>query len=112
MVLPASVNKATGLEAALGELGLSPHKIVGIGDAENDQAFLRICECAVSVANAIPALKEMSDFTTHADHGAGVVELIDELIADDLARRAPLLRRRQPSGPARRGEVKADLQGQ
>src|SRR5215470_9719158 len=31
MVLPSGVNKATGLSAALGELGLSTHNVVGIG---------------------------------------------------------------------------------
>ena len=40
MVLPSGVNKATGLAAALDELGLSPHNVVGVGDAENDHAFL------------------------------------------------------------------------
>ena len=40
MVLPTGVNKASGLRAALKELGLSPHNAVGIGDAENDEAFL------------------------------------------------------------------------
>ena len=45
MVLPSGINKATGLAAALDELGLSPHNAVGIGDAENDHAFLAACEC-------------------------------------------------------------------
>ena len=40
MILPSGVNKATGLAAALEELGLSPHNVVGVGDAENDHAFL------------------------------------------------------------------------
>jgi len=93
MVLPAGVTKASGLEAALDDLGLSRHDVVGIGDAENDHAFLRICECAVAVANALPALKQLADFTTRADHGAAVVELIDEIILDDLAGREPLLGR-------------------
>jgi HAD superfamily hydrolase (TIGR01484 family) len=52
MALPSGVNKATGLAQALDELGLSPHNVVGIGDAENDHAFLSLCECAVAVANA------------------------------------------------------------
>ena len=58
MVLPAGVNKATGLRAALAELNLSPHNAVGVGDAENDHAFLSICECSVAVANALPAVKD------------------------------------------------------
>jgi HAD superfamily hydrolase (TIGR01484 family) len=39
MVLPAGVNKASGLQAALVAAKLSPHNVVGIGDAENDHAF-------------------------------------------------------------------------
>src|SRR5262249_21154721 len=42
------------------------------------------CECGVAVANALPMLKEGADFVTRQDHGAGVVELIDQLLADDL----------------------------
>ncbi|MGH8286954.1 MAG: HAD-IIB family hydrolase [Steroidobacteraceae bacterium] len=85
MVLPAGVNKATGLAQALAQLGLSPRNVVGIGDAENDHAFLASCECGVAVSNALPTLKEAADIVTAADHGAGVVELVDALLADDLA---------------------------
>jgi len=84
MVLPTGVNKATGLDVALAELGLSPHNTVAVGDAENDHAFLSRCECAVAVANALPMLKERADFVTRGSHGAGVVELIDMLVATDL----------------------------
>lgn len=93
MVLPSGVNKATGLQAALTELGLSPRNAVGVGDAENDHAFLSSCECAVAVANALPTLQERSDWVTRGDHGDGVVELIDAMLADDLAALAPRLRR-------------------
>jgi HAD superfamily hydrolase (TIGR01484 family) len=93
MVLPTGVNKATGLAAVLSELGLSDHNIVGIGDAENDHAFLELCECAVAVANALPALKKHADFITHGSHGDGVAELIDQLVVDDLAPLEGRLRR-------------------
>jgi hydroxymethylpyrimidine pyrophosphatase-like HAD family hydrolase len=96
MVLPAGVNKATGLSAALDEMGLSPHNAVGVGDAENDHAFLGLCECSVAVANALPTVKETADFTTRGDHGAGVVELIEELIATDLVDREPPLTHGKP----------------
>lgn len=103
MVLPAEVTKASGLAAALRDLKLSAHNVVGIGDAENDHAFLDLCECSVAVANALPALKERADLVTTADHGSGVIELIDRLIADDLAG-APNTRRHVPlamDGPDR-----------
>jgi hypothetical protein len=86
MVLPAGVNKATGLQYALRELGLSRHEVVGIGDAENDHSFLERCECAVAVANAAPSIKQIAAFVTTAENGNGVIELIDELVADDLRR--------------------------
>ena len=55
-VLPSGVNKATGLAAALLDLGLSAHNAVGVGDAENDHAFLTMCECSVATANAVAAV--------------------------------------------------------
>src|SRR6185369_9507550 len=83
MILPSGVNKATGLTAALHELGLSPHNVVGIGDAENDHAFLGLCECSVAVANALDTLKERVDWVTSGGHGDGTIELAQALIATD-----------------------------
>jgi hypothetical protein len=84
MILPASVNKATGLAAGLGELQLSPHNVVGIGDAENDHAFLAMCECGVAVANALDSLKAHADLVTKGRASEGVREIIESLLADDL----------------------------
>jgi hydroxymethylpyrimidine pyrophosphatase-like HAD family hydrolase len=93
MILPAGVNKATGLSAALQKMGLSAHNAVGVGDAENDHALLALCECGVAVANALPTLKEAADFVTTGERGAGVAELIDAMIKDDLASHEPELTR-------------------
>lgn len=84
MVLPTGINKATGLKAALKELHLSPHNVVAVGDAENDHAFLDLCECSVAVANALPALKRHADLITDGAEGRGVIELIQQLLDDDL----------------------------
>src|SRR5438093_5151628 len=84
MILPSGINKATGLTAALRELGLSPHNVVGIGDAENDHAFLALCECSVAVENALETLKQRVDWVTAEDHGDGTIELSQALIATDL----------------------------
>jgi hydroxymethylpyrimidine pyrophosphatase-like HAD family hydrolase len=93
MVLPSGVNKSTGLDVALARLGLSRHNTVGVGDAENDHAFLACCECAVAVENALPALKQRADLVTKADRGNGVREVIDQMIADDLTSLEPRLAR-------------------
>ncbi len=84
MVLPSSVNKAFGLRAALADLGLSPHNVVAVGDAENDHAFLSCCECGVAVANALETLKEHADWITPSSHGRGVQELVEQLVENDL----------------------------
>lgn len=63
MILPPGVNKGAGLAAALEELELSPHNVVGVGDAENDFSFMRLCGCAAA--------------------RAGVVELIDRVTRDE-----------------------------
>jgi hypothetical protein len=84
MILPSGVNKGTGLTTALSELKLPPRHVVGVGDAENDHSFLSLCGFSVAVANALPSLKEQADYTTRADNGDGVTELIEQLLADDL----------------------------
>ena len=93
MILPAGVNKATGLAAALTRMCLSPHNAIGIGDAENDHALLAFCECGVAVANALPTLKEAADFVTTGARGAGVTELVSAVLHDDLASHEPELTR-------------------
>jgi len=85
MVLPAGVNKASGLTAALKRMGLSPHNAVAVGDAENDHALLKLCEFSAAVMNALPSLKEAADWVTPTDHGQGVAQLIERMIAHDLA---------------------------
>jgi HAD superfamily hydrolase (TIGR01484 family) len=86
MVLPAGINKASGTKHALRKLGMSPHEIVAVGDSENDHSLLQLAECPVAVANALESIKGIAAFVTRSKAGEGVVELIDELIADDLKR--------------------------
>jgi len=94
MVLPSGVNKATGLAAALQVLGLPPESVVGVGDAENDHAFLSLCGAGVAVSTALPMLKERADWTTTGPAGEGVAELANELVETDFAGRAEALSRR------------------
>jgi HAD superfamily hydrolase (TIGR01484 family) len=89
MVLPTGVNKATGLACALKDLGLSAHNVAAVGDAENDHALITSAEFGVAVSNALPSLKAHADFVTNADHGVGVSQLIDRMVANDLADIAP-----------------------
>lgn len=80
MILPRGVDKALGLKAALAKIDIAPEQVVGVGDAENDSHFLALCGYAVAVANALPAIKAAVDWVTPSARGAGVTELIEQLL--------------------------------
>jgi HAD superfamily hydrolase (TIGR01484 family) len=89
MVLPPGMNNATGLLTALDEMELSAHNVVGVGDAENDHSFLRVCGCAAAVANAVEMIKEAADVKLTHKHGAGVIELMQRICRDDARLASP-----------------------
>ena len=82
---------------------------MGVGDAENDHAFMRVCECSAAVANALPAVKDTADIVLKQDHGAGVAELIDRMLANDLSDLKTLGRHRIPIGVQVDGSPKSDI---
>ena len=92
MCLPPGVNKASGLVAALESLNLSPHNVIGAGDAENDIAFLSDCGCSVAVANALEPVKAMADITMPLPRGAGVARLARQWLEDPATLFAALRR--------------------
>lgn len=94
MVLPPGMNKASGLKAALAELGLSPRNVVACGDGENDHALLDLAEYSVATANAVQKLKDAADWVTTETHGDGILEVVADMIETDLAKLVPLRRRR------------------
>ena len=104
MILPPGINKASGLKAALDELKLSPHNVVGIGDSENDHALFQASELAVAVNSAVPTLRDAADWVTMRPNGAGTAEAMLALVADDMATHAErLTRHRVTLGSSREG---------
>lgn len=92
MVLPADMDKAVGLKAALKRMELSLQDVIRFGDAENDHAFLDICGLSVAVANALPEVKARAHWVTQGSRGDGVVEVIDQLLTsglDEMPQRSP-----------------------
>jgi hydroxymethylpyrimidine pyrophosphatase-like HAD family hydrolase len=76
MVLPGGVTKGTGLIQALGNLGISRHSTLAIGDAENDHHLLTVCELGVAVGNAVDALKKHADLVLEQADGTGVAAFL------------------------------------
>ena len=76
MLVPAGVSKGTGLFDALGDLGISRHSTLAVGDAENDHSLLGACELGVAVANAVPSLKEAADVVVGEPGSAGLARFL------------------------------------
>jgi hypothetical protein len=100
MALPAGVDKASGLAAALDELGLAAAEVLGVGDAENDQVFLAACGVSAAVANALPDLKAAVDIVTPEPEGTGVAWLIDRLLEEPEGFAVLAAQRRAAASPA------------
>jgi hydroxymethylpyrimidine pyrophosphatase-like HAD family hydrolase len=105
MVLPGGVTKGTGLIEALGNVGVSRHSTLAVGDAENDHHLLDVCELGVAVANAVESLKERADLVLEQPDGVGVTQLLGgPLVAGGeqlRPRRGPLVAGGEPLRPRR-----------
>jgi hydroxymethylpyrimidine pyrophosphatase-like HAD family hydrolase len=86
MVLPAGVDKGSGLALALQELKASPADCAAVGDAENDLPLFNAADLSCAVANAIPSVMGHASVRLKRPEGEGVSELIQGLIHDKFAR--------------------------
>ncbi|WP_116809113.1 HAD family hydrolase [Steroidobacter cummioxidans] len=104
LILPPGIDKASGMNEALRQLGVSRHNLVAIGNAQNDLPLLASAEHAVVVNNAAESIKQAADRVTEGEYCDGFLELSRELIATDLASSVP--RRRLVLG---KGEDQRDV---
>ncbi len=49
-----------------------------------DYSLFQLCECSAAVANALPMVQKAACFSMQGTDGAGVVELVEGLLDDDL----------------------------
>lgn len=89
LILPPGVDKASGINEALRELGVSRHNLVAIGNGENDLPLFACAEHAVAVDNAPEAVKQAADRVTDGAYCDGFLELVRELVTTDLAHATP-----------------------
>jgi hydroxymethylpyrimidine pyrophosphatase-like HAD family hydrolase len=93
MTLPQGVSKATGLQAALEILRLSPRNTLAIGDAENDHELLRLAEIGAAVSWASPPLRAAADLTLDGDHPRDVATFVNRIAIGGVLPAAPKPRR-------------------
>ena len=75
-LVPAGCNKASGLRAAITDLGFARFSILAIGDASNDLSMFEIATIGVGVANADDAVRAAGVRLTTASFGSGVAEAV------------------------------------
>jgi hypothetical protein len=95
-VLPHGVSKAFGLSEAVWRLGTSLHNAVAIGDAEDDQPMLDVCEIGAAVAWGSSALQRSADHVVPGSGPAAIADYLRTLVATD-----PIVLRRKPDSPHR-----------
>lgn len=83
MVLPQSINKATGLREALRILRLSAHNALAIGDAENDHELLASCEVGAAVAWGSQPLQAIADVVVPGTGPQAVAPFLREVVAQN-----------------------------
>jgi hydroxymethylpyrimidine pyrophosphatase-like HAD family hydrolase len=76
MIVPPGISKGFGVFQGLGDLGISHHSTIAIGDAENDHSLLETCELGVAVGNAVDALKMHADLVLEEPEGTGVAAFL------------------------------------
>ena len=67
-----SVNKWSGLQPVLRELGADPASTLGIGDSENDLSWLPRVGISIAMGNAYPAVKEACRYEIGTNDDDGV----------------------------------------
>lgn len=78
-VMPARGSKATGIQAMLDHLGLSPNEAVAFGDGLNDREMLTYVGMGVAMGNAHEEIKPYAKMVTKTNDEDGVVYALNGL---------------------------------
>lgn len=82
-ILNPSIDKGVTMLRLAESLGISPEKVIAVGDNENDISMIQKAGCGLAVANARQMLKDAADYVTvsNKEHViAHIVNKLDELL--------------------------------
>lgn len=80
-IIPAKINKGTGLCDICNYLGISPTDTAAFGDSENDIPMLNAAGCGIAMGNAEAAVKESADRITLSNNEDGIAYAIKMWLA-------------------------------
>lgn len=76
------VNKAKGLKALCGRLGIDMSECIAVGDAENDEEMLKAAGLKVAMGNATERVKSIADVVAPDCENSGVAWVIEQYLLD------------------------------
>jgi hypothetical protein len=85
-LITQDVNKGLALGYLTKYLGMSPSKVVAMGDNPNDREMLEIAGLGIAVANAHADLKKMATFCSGYNDQHAVAEVVEWLESGYLQR--------------------------
>ncbi|WP_025729333.1 Cof-type HAD-IIB family hydrolase [Atopobacter phocae] len=77
---PIGVNKAATLARLSQQLNIPREQIVAFGDGGNDREMVEWAGIGVAMENAMPALKEVANYTTTSNNDDGIARFIETYI--------------------------------
>jgi Cof subfamily protein (haloacid dehalogenase superfamily) len=81
-VMAAGATKAAAVEWVVSHLGLSPGRVLAIGDSPNDIPMLRSAALGVAMGNAPCMVKEAADAVTASNNEDGAAKAIERYLYD------------------------------
>ncbi len=78
------VDKGLALAKVMNRLGLRREEVAAIGDSRSDLPMFRVAGFRAAVANAVPELKEESDYVSELEFGPGFCEIVDYMVAEEM----------------------------
>jgi len=84
-ILLPGLDKLAGLRMAAAHMGLGLDEIGAVGDAIGDLCYIQAAGWAGAPANARPELKQAAAYTSPHEFGAGVVDIIEQVVARNRA---------------------------
>ena len=79
-IVPAGVDKGTGLAALAGGLGIALEECAAIGDSDNDRGMLTAVGMPIAMGNATEAIRALARRITASNREDGVARAIDRLL--------------------------------
>ncbi len=74
------VGKTFGLKKILKHLDLTPAELMVVGDGENDIGMIKMAKIGVAMGNALPNIKEHSDYVTLDNKNSGLSVAIERFL--------------------------------